>query len=192
MALLIDGYNLMYAASIVGPGQGPDGLRRARHALLNWIAAVVAPSELPRTTVVFDAANAPRGLPREFVHRGVMARFASAYADADALLEELIQRDSAPRQLTVVSSDHRLHRAARRRRARAIDSEAWYSEVLRRYLAAQNEQQLTHDEIPRDRQVRPDEVAYWIRAFDVHEPLPDLRWDDDAIFPPGYAEDIEA
>lgn len=190
MALLIDGYNLMYAASIVGPGQGPGGLRRARHALLNWIAAVVAPAELPRTTVVFDAANAPPGLPREFVHRGITARFAAAYADADALLEELIQRDSAPRQLTVVSSDHRLHRAARRRRARAIDSEAWYAEVARRYAAAQRALQQPRENAPREGPVGPEEVAYWIRAFSADEPLPELRCDD-AIFPPGYAEDLE-
>lgn len=191
MALLIDGYNLLYAACVVGPGQGPGGLRRARQALLNWLAAVVAPAELPRTTVVFDAAQAPRDLPREFVHRGLTARFASAYADADALLEELIQRDSAPRRLTVVSSDHRLHRAARRRRARAVDSDVWYAEVVRRHAAAQREVQQPRVEAPRERPIGPDEVAYWIRAFDVAEPLPELRCDDDAIFPPGYAEDLE-
>jgi hypothetical protein len=31
----------------------------------------------------------------------------------------------------VVSSDHRIQRAARRRKARAVDSEVWYAEVLR-------------------------------------------------------------
>ena len=32
-------------------------------------------------------------------------------------IEELIRKESAPRRLTVVSSDHRVQRAARRRKA---------------------------------------------------------------------------
>ena len=114
MAILIDGYNLMHAAGIVGRGLGPRGLERSREALLNFVAASVPPEELSRTTVVFDAENAPPGLPRTVSHEGITVRFATDYDGADSLIEELILADSAPRQLVVVSSDHRLHRAARR------------------------------------------------------------------------------
>ena len=73
-------------------------------------------------------------LPKVVEHRGLTVRFARGYENADALIEELICAETAPRQLTVVSSDHRLHRAARRRRARAVDSDGWYAEILRRRL----------------------------------------------------------
>ena len=85
---------------------------------------------LATATVVFDARQAPPGLPRELSHRGITVRFAAGYESADELIEQLIQRDSAPRRLVVVSSDHRLHRAARRRKAQAIDSDQWYEQTI--------------------------------------------------------------
>ncbi|MFW5835236.1 MAG: NYN domain-containing protein, partial [Pseudomonadota bacterium] len=111
--VLIDGYNLLHATGILARGIGPGTLERARMALLGFLAASLEPEQLPRTTVVFDAADHPPGLPREVEHRGLKVLFAAGYADADTLIEQLIRRDSAPRQLTVVSSDHRIQRPAR-------------------------------------------------------------------------------
>ncbi|MFH1266762.1 MAG: NYN domain-containing protein [Planctomycetota bacterium] len=131
MSLLIDGYNLLAAVGIVGRGVGPGGLERSRRALLNFLAESLDLAEIARTTVVFDAADAPPGLPRVVEHRGLTVRFSAGYEDADTLIEELIRAESAPRRLTVVSSDHRLQRAARRRRARAVDSDVWYAQTVR-------------------------------------------------------------
>ncbi len=163
MRLLIDGYNLLNAAGILGHGVGPGSLERARLALLNFLAESLDPQQIPQTTVVFDAHNPPPGLPRALSHRGLAVRFASEYEDADSLIEELIRRESAPRRLTVVSSDHRLQRAARRRKARAVDSDAWYAEVVR----FRRQRQRTTAEAP----ARPpvpllaEDVNYWIRQF---------------------------
>ena len=131
MSLLIDGYNLVHVAGILGQGAGPGSLQRSRLALLNFLAESLDPGELPRTTVVFDSHDAPWGLPRKVEHRGITVRFAAQYEEADDLIEELIRADSAPRRLVVVSSDHRLQRAARRRRAKAVDSDVWYAELVR-------------------------------------------------------------
>ena len=57
---------------------------------------------------------------------GMTVRYASGYPDADALIEELIAEHDAPRRLLVVSSDHRVQRAARKRRAKWEDSDVWY------------------------------------------------------------------
>ncbi|MBX9788324.1 MAG: NYN domain-containing protein [Pirellulales bacterium] len=131
MALLVDGYNLIHAANIVGRGLGPRGLERARQALMDTLAAALPDAERARTTIVFDAAASPPGLPREINYQGMTIRFATGYESADELLEELIGADSAPKRLTVVSSDHRVQRAARKRRATAIDSDVWFAEVQR-------------------------------------------------------------
>ena len=69
-----------------------------------------------QTTIVFDAKQAPPGLPHQLDHGGITVIFARGYDDADELIEELIASNSTPRRLTVVSSDHRIQRAARRRR----------------------------------------------------------------------------
>ncbi len=129
MAILIDGYNLLHATGIVGRGIGPGGLERSRLALVNFLAESIDPAELPHTTIVFDARQTT-GLPQVIEHRGVRVRFAVQHDAADDLIEELIRADSAPRRLVVVSSDHRLQRAARRRRAKAIDSDVWYAELV--------------------------------------------------------------
>ena len=104
MSLLIDGYNLLNSVGIVGRGAGASSLERSRMALLNFLAESLDPEEVPRTTVVFDAARAPPGLPKVVEHRGLTVRFARGYEDADALIEELIRAETAPRKLTVVSS----------------------------------------------------------------------------------------
>jgi hypothetical protein len=160
MALLIDGYNILNAAGIVPPGSGRGSLERSRVALLNFLVEALGPAEAAQTTVVFDARHPPPGLPRRVEHRGLAVRFASQYPDADTLLEELIAADTAPRRLTVVSSDHRVQRAARRRRARAVDSHVWYAELLgRRRVSRPNAP--VHPTLPLSQL----EVQRWLAEF---------------------------
>ena len=163
MLYLIDGYNLMNVASVPVPIRGRANLEKARLALLNFLAESLAPEEVPQTVVVFDAHDPPPGLPREMRHKGLIVRFAAREEDADTLIEELIREDTSPRRLTVVSSDHRIQRAAKRRRARAVDSDAWFAEVLR---ARKQRQQTAADgpERPSGPLLEVD-VRYWLREF---------------------------
>lgn len=186
MAILIDGYNLMHAAGILGRGVGPGGLERSRLALLNFVAESVPADELAMTTIVFDARQAPAGLPRRLVHRGMAVFFAAAYESADEQIEELIQADSAPRRLVVVSSDHRVQRAARRRRAKAIDSDRWYTDMIRQRSAAHAPAQSAP---LKPAEPRDSEVEYWLRQFDDENQ--NYETDTGNIFPPGYGEDVE-
>lgn len=133
MTLLIDGYNLLHVAGLMGRRLGPGGLERARNALLGLLASSLTPEEAARTIVVFDAgAKAPRYRPRHELLHGIQVQYSEPGEEADDLLERLIAADSAPKQLTVVSGDHRLQRAAKRRKATAIASEAWLEELNRR------------------------------------------------------------
>lgn len=185
MRLLIDGYNLMHAAGMIGRGVGPGGLERSRLALLNFVAESLSEDERHSATVVFDARGAPRHLPHTLSHRGITVRFATGYEDADELIEELIRADSAPRRLTVVSGDHRLQRAARRRRATALDSERWYTQTLRRRGQPPAPAPPVRPAEPAD----VSEVEFWLAQFGSEELQQKLP--DDAIFPPGYGEDID-
>lgn len=207
MPLLIDGYNLLHVSGILGRGSGPGGFQRSRVALLNFLAESLDPAELPRTTVVFDAHDAPGGLPRLVEHRGITVRFASQYESADDLIEELIHADSAPRRLVVVSSDHRIQRAARRRRAKTIDSDVWYADLLR----VRRQRQDASSDAP----ARPavplleEDVNYWLRQFGGESALMEFLTREagskpsasdkpsesevgpiDNPFPPGYGEDL--
>lgn len=165
MTLLIDGYNVIHEGGIVSRRAGPGDLHRARLALANILAFSLPPEVLRQTVVVFDAVHAPWGLPRELVHRGVLLRFADRGCEADDLIEELIATDSAPKQLVVVSSDHRLHRAARRRGAKATDSEPW----LRRLFAERRSRQASGDaqsDAAESKPIpQPDDIEAWLHCF---------------------------
>ena len=118
MRYLIDGYNMLHAMGVLAGRVGPHGLEKARLALLGRLLALHA-DDPGRVTVVFDAAHAPPGAEREQNHEGIHVLFALR-EEADDVIEALIRRDSAPRQLTIVSDDRRLKEAARRRHCPAL------------------------------------------------------------------------
>jgi uncharacterized protein len=172
LAIIIDGYNVLHAAGLLGAAVAPGGLERARLALLNFLVESLDPVEIPRTTIVFDAGRPPWGAPRMLRHRGLTVCFAANYDNADELIEELIRHDSAPRRLTVVSSDHRLRQAAHRRKAVSIDSETWYAELIEQ----RRQRRQSHGEKPKtpDHHLVPlltEDVDYWINQFGGEELL---------------------
>ncbi|HZZ73639.1 MAG TPA: NYN domain-containing protein [Pirellulales bacterium] len=165
MAIIIDGYNLLHASGILPRGIGPGGLERSRQALLNVLVESLPPTELPRTTVVFDASEAPWGVARETTFKGLRIYFAAKDSDADSLIEELILADSAPKRLTVVSSDHRLHKAAKRRKATPVDSDRWFAALLRQRDANSEAGASRGEVVKPEGPFSPGEVEFWLKKF---------------------------
>lgn len=217
MPLLIDGYNLLHVTGFLGRNVGPGSLERARQVLLNFLAKSLDAEDRDETTIVFDAANAPWGAASEQQYRRLQIRYAVGYEDADALLEELIRTDSAPRRLTVVSSDHRVQRAALRRRATAVDADVWF-EQLHRQRRRKSRPASAPDQKPEAPNTE-EEVVGWMQVFgdgpipvdDLSDPpiptasadaepepdgstqeQPDSESEPDFYdpFPPGYGEDL--
>lgn len=167
MPLIIDGYNLLYAAGLVGSVDGEGSFEGERRAMLDALLEVIDPKELTQTVVVFDSAKAPPGLPRVYNHHQITVRFATGYADADEMIEELIQEHHAPKRLTVVSSDHRVQRAARRRKAKAIDSDSWYR-LMRQTRARRREEEAKKPPLPKRPSapaIPESEVSEWVEFF---------------------------
>jgi hypothetical protein len=195
MPLLIDGYNLLHVSGVFGRGTALTELHRSREALLAFLASSIEPAERPQTTIVFDAAGAPPGLPQSFLYEGINVEFARDPGNADALLEDLIAVHDTPRTLVVVSGDHRVQRAARRRRATAIDSDRWWAD-----LCAERRRKAAEAPAPPQKpmgNLSAGEVDYWVSQFadapqeergKLHDtsPVDDL----DHPFPPGYADDV--
>jgi predicted RNA-binding protein with PIN domain len=210
MSILIDGYNLLHVTGLAGPEIARSeiksgALERARNALLNFLAVSLDDDERQLTTVAFDSNDAPPGLPREVKHRGITVKYATAYESADELLEELIRKSSTPRRMTVVSSDHRVQRAAKRRRARAVDSDVWYAEI--RESRRRTSQPLANHPLKPTDPLSDEEVATWLCEFgdvsieQLSSSSPGSTDDNSGIepatptpienpFPPGYADDL--
>ena len=130
LLLLIDGYNVVAPVAPPGRASNPTWLQRERNLLLQRLAKHLGEKLRRRTCVVFDAANPPRDRPSEFDFEGIDVRFAVGYPEADDLLESIIANHSAPKTLAVVSSDHRVQAAARRRGSKPYDSQPWLDDLI--------------------------------------------------------------
>ena len=165
--LIIDGYNLMHAAGMARSRYGPGDLQRCRSWFLNFVIGRLHPQERDRTTIVFDATGVPPDLPRQTVYQGVQILFNREGSDADTLIEELIADHSAPRKIRLVSSDHRLQKAARKRKSSFVDSETFVEELERREPFDESRQQ--RESQPRDPkfsgEVSPAETEEWLKVF---------------------------
>ncbi len=154
MALLIDAYNVTHAnyrlperyemSSASGLCRTLDRVRKGR--------VVVVADGSPKPD---DRASADTG--------GVQLIFSGKGREADDVIEDLIEREADPRNLIVVSSDHRLQRAAQRRGATFMDAEPF----LRKLAEA-----LQGSDTPLggpEKPVNTPDAAAWMKKFDIHE-----------------------
>lgn len=169
--LLIDGYNLLHAAGFARASYGPGEFEKMRRRLLKLLAEQLFDKERRRTTVVFDAPQQSMGpSPPQTIH-GIRVMFAGGDGDADAEIEQLIRHNSAPKRLHVVSSDHRIQRAARRRKAKAFDSAAFLVRIARRPTPDER-QRLAEPPEKRDGLTSAGEVEAWLAAFSDVQDVP--------------------
>lgn len=172
MRTLIDGYNVMHAAGLMSRRFGPDGLRKARHRFLNDLAASLEAIEAHQTTVVFDSASSLDEAPRQTRHKGLTVLFAIGDENADERIELLIAKHSAPKGLTVVSSDHRIRDAARRRKANVQTADAFLTMLEERRSSRKKTRREPRDTTESARLESPnaEEAAHWAEVFrDVHD-----------------------
>lgn len=163
--LLIDGYNLMHAVGFFRRRYGPGEFAKWRNRFLHYLSQHLTLRERERTTVVFDAPSTGRSRAESVASHGLQVMYAQADLEADDLLEALIAEHSAPRQILLVSSDHRLQKAARRRRGKSIDSEDFALRLERR----ENEpKRAKPPALPRCKYTglhSPAELAAWLEIF---------------------------
>lgn len=185
MSLIVDGYNVILTAGLLEgarPGQeDPSALNRSRFRLIELVARYQQhrrrqPHAHHRgevSIVVFDAKNPPAGLPSTFTHHGVTVLFAVDYDEADDLIEHLIRIHTSPKQLTVVSSDHRLQSAARRRKARFIDVDDWLDqmEISARKAKEPNQPKaaVEKSETPEIKQSGQADVGEWLDYLQIDD-----------------------
>lgn len=162
---LIDGYNLMHAAGLARPSYGPGDLERCRHRLLRLLVTFLTREERDRAKVVFDAWDAPEGLPNRMKFEGLQVRFADPGHDADSLIEELILAHSAPRQIIVVSGDRRLQRAAHRRKAKFIGSLSFLDEIVQRPPQRDRDEAPLEPHPKYEGELTSGELEHWMELF---------------------------
>lgn len=159
MRFLIDGYNLLHRLGLAGKYLGPRAWERSRADLLAWIRGTHQ-NRHDDITVVFDAEKCPEGAKSAQEIQGLHVRFAIGKL-ADDLLEELIHRETLPRDLIVVSSDHRIQAAAKRRNCIVMDCETYIDHAIDAGATSPSPQPLSTK--PESESIK--ETEYWLREF---------------------------
>ncbi|HIN53438.1 MAG TPA: hypothetical protein EYM79_03930 [Planctomycetes bacterium] len=161
---LIDGYNLWWNTGEFGPDNDDGTLQGARDSLTNWLITTLPANLRKKTVLVFDAKNPPPNRGFLFDRDGITIHFAVGYPDADTLMEEYIRIHHAPRNLTVVTSDHRIQRAAKRKRATAVDADRWARHIQHQFQATGGKQTNKTKSNP---SLSDHEVIGWMKGFGI-------------------------
>jgi predicted RNA-binding protein with PIN domain len=160
MPYIVDGNNVM--------GQTPGWHRdkpAARRSLLEKLA-LFRRVKKTRVIVVFDGAP-DQAVPEGSAFHGVKVCYALPGSDADTRIEQLVDRSSDPRGLTVVTSDRHLASLVRSNGARVIRSGEFRSELNRMRESAPQKEDGEDPEIG--------DLNSWLRYFGA---LPDDDDDD--------------
>lgn len=164
--LLIDAYNVLHAdppADLAGLGEPGLCLLLDRSGWAQRGRAIVA---------VCDGLPKPHSLEPgrlEAVH----LRFSGAAQSADDVIVALLESDSAPRRITVVTDDRAIRSAAKRRGAKTLASEAFLAQLARQTIrkAARPSHGRGKPGTPRGKpgegSLGPWATEAWLRAFGV-------------------------
>ena len=123
--LIIDGNNLLHAISkTTGDTEAVSDLGLCR-TLSRFLGLTGEKGK-----VIFDGAGPPD--KAKFDNMGNLEiSFAGSGSDTDTVIEDKIAASTAPKGLTVVSSDRRLRKAARARKAASVKSEVFWADLQR-------------------------------------------------------------
>ena len=165
MKYLIDGYNLLHALGLLRTRAGPGHLLKARLGLMRFLRSALG-EEASAATVIFDADPAPVGLPEEEEVEGIHVRYAVHEPEADDLIEDIIRRQARPRELAVVSDDHRLQRAGQRRNCKVLGCSEFLDWLEQRQRKANP---LPPPSSGKPQTVSEEELRTWLAEFrDLH------------------------
>lgn len=164
MPLLVDAYNVLHVVGVLPPDlAGID---------LEELSILISGSRFGSEETVLVCDGVPKPHSVEETGR-IHVRFAGPGVTADELIVRMVAGSSAPRRLTVVTSDREIAVKARRRRASIISSEAFLEAV-----AADRRDRPSNDQaasVPASSDAMPRrQVEAWLELFGIDETLLDV------------------
>jgi len=154
--LIIDGYNLLRAVQNL-----TEQSFNITDIQLCQIVAEYLYRLKKKGCIVFDGVG-PRdksGFNNLF---NLEVVFSGTSREADDVIEKLILENTAPKSLTVVSSDRRIKTAANRRKADAVDCVDFWTEVIKQLERKKKKQAEPQAKFIG---ISEAETEYWLREF---------------------------
>lgn len=101
--ILVDGYSILHVWEAIAPGK-PRFSAAARDELIHQLTHYSDATGIP-ITVVFDAAQAPSGIPKPASNKSMEVLFSKKGQTADAMIERATQRLLEYGDVLVVTDD---------------------------------------------------------------------------------------
>lgn len=157
--IIIDGHNLLRSIQKTSDDFESTGRVKLCRILSRYLNLISEKGQ-----IIFDGTGPPDksgfdNLPNLEVF------FAGMTTDADTVIEVKIKANTAPKRLTVVSSDRRLIRAARARRATSVKSLAFWEQVQKHLSRKRAIKE------PRAKRygLTESETEQWLKFFDLEQ-----------------------
>ena len=179
MPIIIDGHNLLWSIQKTSPvrsspGRQRDGLNKYQRVSNGVSEEFESISDVglcrilgrylnqigEKGEIVFDGTG-PRDKSGFDNVRNLEVFFAGCQSDADTVIEDKIRANTAPKRLTVISSDRRLRDAARARKAMAVKSDAFWNDVRKRL----RRKRATKEPAAKRQGLSKSETEQWLKFF---------------------------
>ena len=159
MPVIIDGHNLL--RSIQKAFEDFESITAVRlcHIVGRFLKLTGEKGE-----IVFDGTG-PRDKSGFDNISNLEVFFAGLGSDADTVIEDKIKASTAPRRLTVVSSDRRLRDAARARKATAVKSEVFWNNLQKQLRRKKTFKEPT----AKRRGLSESETKQWLEFFGLEQ-----------------------
>lgn len=156
--LIIDGYNLLWAAQKQPEGGAITDIQLC-HMIGRYLRLINQTGQ-----IIFDGIGPPDKAPFARIPN-LEIIFSGQNTDADSIIETKITADSAPKRLTVISSDQQVRKAAKRAKSASVKSEQFYSEMIKSLTRKRPERE------PAEKRSGLDEAQtqQWLKYFELEQ-----------------------
>ena len=159
MPIIIDGHNLLH--SIQKAEEGFESISDVQlcQAISRYLKLIGEKGQ-----IIFDGTGPPdKGGFDNISNLEVF--FAGQGSDADTVIEDKIKINTAPRRLTVVSSDRRLRDAARARKATAVKSQVFWANLQKQL----SRKRTIKEPAAKRRGLNESETKQWLKFFGLEQ-----------------------
>lgn len=155
----IDGHNLLHSVQKDGSDSGPISDVHLCRIIGSYLKLTGQSGE-----IIFDGIGPPDKSGFDDISN-LEVLFAGLGTDTDTVIEDKISLNTAPRRLKIVSSDRRLRKAARARKATSIKSEVFWNNMQKQL----SRKKMTKEPAAKRRGLSESETGQWLEIFGLEQ-----------------------
>jgi predicted RNA-binding protein with PIN domain len=152
---IIDGYNLLWSIHKFAAHSQEISEAHLCRFIGRYLRVIGGEGQ-----IVFDGIGPPDKTPFSTT-AGVEVIFTGSRTDADSFIEAKISSDTAPKRLTIVSSDRRIRNAAKLRKAVSVKSEQFWRDVVN----ALSKKAEVQEPVEKRRGLDQAQTGQWLKFF---------------------------